>query len=89
MLREAEVGLSQRWKVGANSRLAQQNGWHGYRRITAPLRNDGRLANGTRVERIHVENEGLNVLQKQPMCSRLWFNDGSCGRPRLQYPSHL
>jgi hypothetical protein len=62
--------------------LATQYGRYGYRRITALLREAGRLVNKKRVERIW-RREGLKVPQKQPKKGRLWLNDGSCIQLRL------
>ena len=61
---------------------------YGYRRITALLREDGRLVNHKRVERIWRQ-EGLKVPKKQPKRSRLWLNDGSCVRKRPEYKNHV
>lgn len=61
--------------------LATRNGRHGYRRVTALLRNDGWRVNHKRVERIWRQ-EGLQVLKKQPKRGRLWLNDGSSIRLR-------
>ena len=68
--------------------LARQYSRYGYRRVTALLRDAGWHVNRKRVERIW-RREGLKVPQKQPKRSRLWFNDGSCIRPRPEYPGHL
>jgi putative transposase len=59
--------------------LARQYGRYGYRRVTAPLQNDGWYVNRKQVERIW-RREWLKVHYKQPKCSRLWLNDGSCIR---------
>ncbi|MFC5483393.1 IS3 family transposase [Microvirga aerilata] len=68
--------------------LALQYGRYGYRRITALLRDAGRLVNNKRVERIW-RREGLKVPQKQPKRGRLWLNDGSCIRLRPENPNHV
>jgi transposase InsO family protein len=65
--------------------LAAQYGRYGYRRITPLLREAGWAVNVKRVERIW-RREGLKVPAKQPKKSRLWLNDGSCIRLRLERP---
>ena len=68
--------------------LASQYGRYGYRRITALLQMEGWQVNHKRVERIWRQ-EGLKVPKKQPKRGRLWLNDGSCRRLRLEYPDHV
>jgi putative transposase len=70
--------------------LATKYGRYGYRRITAMLNNSdkGWQVNHKRVERIWRQ-EGLKVPQKQPRRGRLWLNDGSCIRLRLEYKDHV
>ena len=68
--------------------LALQYGRYGYRRITALLRREGWDVNHKRIERIWRQ-EGLKVPKKQPKRGRLWFNDGSCVRPRPEYANHV
>jgi len=63
--------------------LATQYGRYGYRRITALLKQEGWKVNHKRVERIW-RKEGLKVPKKQPKRGRLWLNDGSCIRLRLE-----
>ena len=57
-------------------------------RITALLQREGFEVNHKRVERLW-RIEGLKVPQKQPKRKRLWFNDGSCIRLRLQFKDHV
>jgi putative transposase len=52
------------------------------------LRNEGWLVYHKRVERI-CRQEGLKVPQKQPKRGRLWLNDGSFVRLRLEFPKHV
>ena len=61
---------------------------NGYRRITAMLRREGWRVNRKRVERIWRQ-EGLKVPSKQRKRKRLWLNDGSCVRHRVEYPNHV
>jgi len=68
--------------------LATQYGRYGYRRITALLQGEGWKVNHKRVERIW-RREGLKIPQKQPTRGRLWLNDGSCIRLRLQHKDHV
>ncbi|SFF45470.1 HTH-like domain-containing protein [Aureimonas phyllosphaerae] len=68
--------------------LATQYGRYGYRRITALLRDAGWVVNVKRVERIWRQ-EGLKVPARQPKRGRLWLNDGSCVRLRLEHPNHV
>ena len=68
--------------------LACNYGRYGYRRIAALLRAEGWCVNHKRVERIWRE-EGLKVPQKQKKRRRLWLNDGSCIRLRVEYPNHV
>lgn len=68
--------------------FAKLYGRYGYRKITGLLNRDGRSVGKDRVYRIWRQ-EGLQVPQKQPKRSRLWFNDGSCIRKRPEYPNHV
>lgn len=68
--------------------LAKTYGRYGYRRITALLRNSGRLVNVKRVARIW-RREGLKVPMKQPKRGRLWLNDSSCVRLRAERRNHV
>lgn len=52
------------------------------------LRSEGWAVNARRIERIW-RWEGLKVPQKQPKRGRLWLNDGSCIRLRLEHPNHV
>ncbi|MGU3423250.1 IS3 family transposase, partial [Methylobacterium sp. D54C] len=61
--------------------LASEYGRHGYRRVTALLQADGWQVGKDRVQRIW-RREGLEVPSRHKPCSRLWLNDGSCGRLR-------
>ena len=63
--------------------LATRYGRYGYRRITTMLRQENWIVNHKRVERIW-RREGLKVPKKQHKRSRLWLNDGSCIRLRLE-----
>ncbi len=67
---------------------AREYGRHGYRRVTALLRDAGWAVNVKRVERIW-RREGLKVPQKQPKKGRLWLADGSCVRLRPERPNHV
>ena len=60
----------------------------GYRMVTDMMRNEGRLINHKRVERIWRE-EGLKLPRKQPKRRRLWLNDGSCVRLRPEHKNHV
>ena len=68
--------------------LVRQDGRYGYRRVTALLRDAGRLGNCKRVERIW-RREGPKVPQRQPKRGRLSLNDGSRIRLRPEYPGHI
>jgi transposase InsO family protein len=68
--------------------LATSYGRYGYRRITGLLRNEGWRVNHKQVERIW-RRERLKVPKKQPKRGRLWLNDGSCIRKRLEYRNHF
>ena len=68
--------------------LATRYGRYGYRRVTAPLRDAGRVVNRKRVERLW-RREGLKVPARQPKRGRLWLNDGSCIRLRPEHPNHV
>ena len=68
--------------------LATEYGCDGYRRVTAPLRQQGWQVDHKRVERIW-RREGLKVPQKQPKRGRLWLNDRSCVRRRPQHRHHV
>jgi transposase InsO family protein len=83
MIRDDEEPLT-----AAIIRLASIYGRYGYRRITALLRADSWRGNLKRVYRIW-RREGLKVPQKQPKRGRLWLNDGSCVRLRLERPGHV
>jgi putative transposase len=63
-------------------------GRYGYRRITALLRREAWTVNPKRVERTW-RRAGLKVPGKQPKRGRLWFNDGSCVRPRPARKGHV
>jgi putative transposase len=60
----------------------------GYRMVTDMMRNNGRLINHKRVERIWRE-EGLKLPKKQTKKRRLWLNDGSCIRLRPEHKNHV
>ncbi len=60
----------------------------GYRMVTNMMRNEGKLINHKRVERIWRE-EGLKLPQKQTKKRRLFLNDGSCVRLRPRYRNHV
>jgi putative transposase len=68
--------------------LASEYGRYGYRRITALLRDRGWHVGKDRVQRIW-RREGLKVPQKQRPRGRLWLNDGSCLRLRLERANHV
>jgi len=68
--------------------LACNYGRAGYRTVTDMMRNNGRLINHKRVERIW-RKEGLKVPQKQEKRGRLWLNDGSCVRLRPTHKNHV
>ena len=52
------------------------------------VRPAGWLVNDKRIERLW-RREGLKVSYKQRKRGRLWFNDGSCIRPRPQHRNHV
>ena len=52
------------------------------------LRQDGWRVNHKRVEHLWRQ-KGLKVPQRQPKRRRLWLNDGSCVRLRLQCRNHV
>ena len=60
----------------------------GYRMVTYMMRNEGKLINHKRVERIWRE-EGLKLPKKQSKKKRLWLTDGSCVRLRAEYKNHV
>jgi transposase InsO family protein len=68
--------------------LAQEYGRYGYRRVTALLNASGWQVGRDRVQRIW-RREGLKVPAKQKKRGRLWLNDGSCIRLRLERPNHV
>jgi transposase InsO family protein len=68
--------------------FAKLYGRYGYRKVTGLLNMDGFDVGRDRVYTIWRQ-EGLQIPQKQPKRSRLWFNDGSCIRLRPQYPNHV
>ncbi len=68
--------------------LAALYGRYGTPRITGLIRNEGKLVNHKRVERIW-KAEGLKVPKKQPKRGRMWFNDGSCIRLRPERRDHV
>ncbi len=68
--------------------FAKEYGRYGYRKVTGLLNLHGWSVRKDRVYTIWRE-EGLQVLQKQPKRSRLWFNDGSCIRQRPEYVNHV
>ena len=67
--------------------LASEYGRYGYRRITALLRAAGWFVGKDRVQRIW-RREGLKVPKKHRPKGRLWLNDRSCVRQRLQHRNH-
>lgn len=68
--------------------LARQYGRYGYRRIAALLRDAGWQVNDKWVERLW-RLEGLKVPARQPKRGRLWLNDGSCVRLRVERANHV
>jgi putative transposase len=74
--------------VARMTKLAEDYGRYGYRRIGALLREEGFRVNHKRVERLW-RREGLKVPAKQPKRKRLWLNDGSCVRLRPAYENHV
>jgi transposase InsO family protein len=68
--------------------LASRYGRYGCRRITALLWAAGWTVNVRRVERSR-RREGLRVPSRRPKRGRLWPNDGSCVRLRLERPNHV
>ena len=70
-------------------RLACLYSRYGYRMIAGLMRNRGwQLATPDRVRRIWRE-EGLKVPDQQKPRGRLWLNDGSCLRLRLEHRNHV
>lgn len=68
--------------------MASRYGRYGYRRITSLLTQSGWQVGCNRVQRIW-RREGLKVPRKQKPRGRLWLNDGSCIRMRLQHRNHV
>jgi transposase InsO family protein len=68
--------------------LASRYGRYGCRRITALLWAAGWTVNVRRVERSR-RREGLRVPSRRSKRGRLWPNDGSCVRLRLERPNHV
>jgi transposase InsO family protein len=68
--------------------LAAQYGRYGYRRVTEMLQRAGWSVGVDRVLRIW-RREGLKVPSKQRPRRRLWLNDGSCIRLRLERRNHV
>ena len=68
--------------------LARQYGRYGYRRIAVLLRDAGWSVSDGRIERLW-RREGLKVPMKRPKKGRLWLNDGSCVRLRLEHCDHV
>jgi hypothetical protein len=68
--------------------LATSFGRYGYKRITGLLQMAGWSANAKHVQRIW-RAEGLKVPAKQPKQDRLWLNDGSAIRLRLEHRNHV
>ena len=64
--------------------MASEYGRHGYHRIEALLRSEGRWVNHKRVERIWRE-EALKVPAKKPKYRRPWLGYGACIR---LWPTH-
>lgn len=60
----------------------------GYRMVTNMMRNEGKIINHKRVERIWRE-EYLKLPKKQTKKRRLWLNDGSCIRLRPEHKNHV
>ena len=67
---------------------ARQYWRHDYRRVAAMLRDAGWQLNDKRVERLW-RCKGLKVPMRQPMRSRLWLNDGSRIRLKMQHVDHV
>ncbi len=80
-------GFAEVWKARALRalivQLACDYGGYGIPRILELLGRAGVKVNRKRLERIWRE-EGLKVPKKQIKRRRLWLNDGSCIRHRLQ-----
>jgi len=70
------------------TRLAEEYGRYGYRRVAELLNWEGWRVNHKRVERIWRE-QGLKVPKRQPKRRRLWLNDGSCIRLRPERKDHV
>ena len=77
------TGLAQRPATS----LARQPGY-GYRRTAALLRDAGWQVNDKRVECLW-RREGLKVPGNQPKRGRLWLNDGSYIRLRVERADHV
>lgn len=68
--------------------LAREYGRYGYERITEMIKLEGYAVNKKRIELIWRQ-EGLKVPHKQPKRARLWLDDGSTIRHRLEYKNHV
>ena len=86
--RRPEVRDDEAALTSAIERLATRYGRYGYRRIRRLLVDEGWRVNVKRVYRIW-RREGLKVPSKQPKRGRLWLNNGSCLRLRLERPNHV
>ena len=60
----------------------------GYRKVADMMRNEGKVINHKRVERIWRE-EGLKLPKKQRKKRRLWLGDGDCVRLRAERKNHV
>jgi transposase InsO family protein len=60
----------------------------GYRKVASMMRNEGRIINHKRVERIWRE-EGLKLPKKQTKKRRLYLGDGDCVRLRAERVNHV
>jgi len=70
-------------------RMASTYGWYDYRFIAGMMRNAGwGQATTIKVARIWKEKD-LRIPQKESPRCRLWFNDGSCMRQRVDHPNHI
>ena len=68
--------------------MANNFGRVGYRMVTNMMRNQGKMINHKRVERIWRE-EGLKLPRQQIKRRRLFLNDGSCIRLRPEHRNHV
>ena len=86
--REAPRGRDDEERLTADIvELAREYGRYGHRKVTASLRDAGRLVNDRRAGRIR-RREGPKAPPRQPKRGRSWLADGSRVRLRPERPDH-